>query len=305
MQSQPANRSCPGGGSEPRNPSEGATGKILMPDYLYKNAPLIEVIAEIRWDLVHLRAIPGGAVDPHYQEAAEGLSRLLEERGYTHTEQLIPPELPPELTPGKPIVRFRRQPGKWPLYQFGPGVFTCNIVPPYGGWADFRSVVEAGFADLYEAYPSAEEILKVNLHELRYIDGFGKTHGVSYPTGFATFLKNELNIRLSLREGFVEQFSNTLDKVQYTGEFRFPLSLPENAYASVRFGPGKAKGEPIIMIELQVQYSGEPDQTSPDRILAWMDEAHNSLHDMFEAITSDALKEKMGPKQEIPDHGAE
>ena len=144
---------------------------------LYKNAALVEVIAELHWELKPIQIAPGAKVDPFYDLFREKFFAAAKAKGFAFQETIIPKEVPAELLPNKPRERLRASEGAWPLYQIGPGIFTVNVVPPYSGWLDFRKTLAEGLKLLIESYPSAEQYMKVTHLELRYIDAFTSRHG--------------------------------------------------------------------------------------------------------------------------------
>jgi len=109
---------------------------IFMTDFVYKRAPLIEVIAEIHWNLKPLGSAPEAKIDPYFDLFKEAFSEVIKDT-LPFEERLVPIEIPVEFLSGQPHLRFRSKQGGWPLVQIGPGVMTINIVPPYNGWVEF------------------------------------------------------------------------------------------------------------------------------------------------------------------------
>lgn len=267
-------------------------------DYLYENAPLIEVIAEVFWSLLPLTALPGAAIDPHFPSFSEQFRQLAHARGYVSVERTIPEGMPLELIGGQPVFRFRTKPGSWPLYQIGPGIFTCNIVPPYDGWAAFRRSIKDGLDMLFDAFPAAEKNLKVQNTSLRYVDGFTARHGLSESSG--AFVAEHLGVSLRARDQFLHRFSSDPSRLIAAIEAQFPLKEPAETLAVVKVAPGQKDGQQAVIVELRATGAGgAAPEPSREAILGWMDAAHRSLHDLFEFMTSEELKKHMGPKRPI------
>ena len=148
-----------------------------MTRMIYTNAPLVEVIAEVRWKTIPLVAIPDGGIDPHFDVLLNEFRTKARENSYIFEEPLTPPEIPRELLPGKVMYRFRTTQNRWPLYQIGPGVFTVNIVPPYQGWSYFAPIIEQGISWLLSSYPSSSTVMTLDLLMLRYVNAFTAAHG--------------------------------------------------------------------------------------------------------------------------------
>jgi uncharacterized protein (TIGR04255 family) len=135
-------------------------------DFLYDNPPLAEVIAEIHWELVPLKSVPGGGVDPSFEPFSGAINGIFADNGYTHIERMIPDQVPLEFLAHKVVSRFRTSANKWPLFQIGPGLLTVNIVPPYQGWSSFAPALKLGFEALHKAYPSASTHLRIKRMEV-------------------------------------------------------------------------------------------------------------------------------------------
>ena len=122
----------------------------------YRNPPLREVIAELRWGLpfpaaqqqpqpVLVIAAPG-AHEEFFMRFGMQAGLL----GYERAERLVPAGFPS--MPQQVIYRFRKKPPEegTSLYQIGTGIFSINITPPYDSWQEFRPVVENGVRILLE-----------------------------------------------------------------------------------------------------------------------------------------------------------
>ena len=144
-------------------------------DFIYENAPLIEVIVELRWGLVSLASMPGAAVDPVFPRASGRFNEAASKIGFSHVERLIPPEVPLEVVAYQPVFRLRREANKWPLFQIGPGLLSCNVVMPYAGWGAFRRIVESGLQVFDQTFKVSEGLIEPNMVHLRYINGLPRS----------------------------------------------------------------------------------------------------------------------------------
>lgn len=262
-------------------------------DFIYENAPLIEVIAEVRWVLIPLRAIPGAQVDPHFGAFTQEFARAVKLGGYIFDEMIIPPNVPLELFAGQPVRRFRRKPGGWPLFQIGPGLLTANIVPPYKGWAIFREVLSEGLSLLFDAYPLASQYLHINRMELRYIDAFVREHGYD-PSG--DFLASNLGIEVRMPDGIVLDSARS----SYTNiEIFLQTNRPENSTGILKFVRGFKNDNDALIGELVIRQEKILENAEIKFIKTWFDEAHEMLGIWFDVMAKDQLKERMGPKRYI------
>ena len=147
-----------------------------MPDNIsFEKAPLVEIIAELRWLPLGLAAAQQGQMlltlggsDPDSFHFAFG--RRQEVAAFANTEKLVPPGFP---TPWHHIVwRFRNPEIEGALLQIGPGIFTANALQPYRRWSEFRGTVEQGVAALLASRPAAEKRQPFTGLTLRYVNAF-------------------------------------------------------------------------------------------------------------------------------------
>jgi uncharacterized protein (TIGR04255 family) len=145
------------------------------------NAPLVEVVFELRWKLYN-DAIPLPLrIDPGVLPLLNTFSAKMAELGYGSALDLAPVEQ----TAGQSVLRrFRRTPDQaFPLMQIGSGIFATNDGPMYE-WEPYRDQVLRGVEVLLDSYPNLEAYpLQPNHLELRYRDIFDET---SLQTGVVT-----------------------------------------------------------------------------------------------------------------------
>jgi uncharacterized protein (TIGR04255 family) len=262
-------------------------------DFLYENAPLVEVIAEFRWDIQRIESLPNAAIDPHFPTFEAEISARLSRDGFGTVESLVPPNIPIELLANRVLKRFRPQPNKWPVFQIGPGLFTINIAPPYGGWAKFRRILKKGVDYLLASYPMPEAYLHFRQFELKYIDAFTERHGFRE---MRSFLSDYLNINVSLPD---ELWAQTSDEapVLITSEIHLPLIEQNGSRGIIRLGSGQTDNQNAAVLELAVRRVG----SLPDRaaIMHWMDGAHETVRSWFQLLTNQRMKEMMGPVKRL------
>jgi len=133
----------------------------------YKNAPLVELVAELRWgpsaaalpanDQDQSRTVPFQFSSPKDEELYMQFAALISAEGYGRFERVAPPGIPS--LPGQVACRFRpSDPEKQaPLFQLGIGLFTANALPPYQSWSTFSPVVKLGLERVFEAHQRAAD----------------------------------------------------------------------------------------------------------------------------------------------------
>lgn len=121
----------------------------------FENAPLVEIIAEIRWNpqMVPLQTVSGHgpAAAPvmalntnAFDEFFMRFGGEVYQKGFEQSERLVPSGFPMMLF--QPVYRYRKSASADAsvLYQVGPGLFSANAIPPYKSWDTFSPTVERG-----------------------------------------------------------------------------------------------------------------------------------------------------------------
>ena len=265
-------------------------------DFLYENAPLVEVIFEVFWKIHKIEALDGAFIDPKYADLTKSFSNEISKKGYTYIEHLVPSEIPIEYLGKTPHIRFRQEKDKWPLYQIGPGIFTANNTPPYKGWNEMRKNIFDGLDVLYHSYPLANDLLLPEKISLRYIDGFTASHGMK---NINDFISNYINIDLNIGNELVDNFIDDSNKIMPHAEFRFPIKNTQKNLL-LKLAPGKSKNENALILEMNISSTmDESSNINKAKIKKWADDSHEILRTFFQQLLSYELKEKLGPKKYI------
>lgn len=110
----------------------------------FRNAPLAEVVVELRWQPTQVGIIPFQTPGTPQPSVIVGTTELenfyadfannIAKHGFVRSERLIPSGMP--AIQGQAVLRFRSTlPDKTGvLYQVGPGMFSANAIPPYRSW---------------------------------------------------------------------------------------------------------------------------------------------------------------------------
>lgn len=266
-------------------------------DYLYENAPLVEVIAELHWSLMTLDSTPDSKIDPHYEAFLEPFLSYATLRELTNREELVPSIVPLELLPNKPRLRLRSAENEWPLVQVGPGIVTANIVPPYQGWRAFQPFLHQLIEALFATYPLAARTLHVEKLQLRYIDAFDESFGFDRYAQFASYV---LEINAPLSEAFLAEVFGKDAEYSYLVENRLANTTPEGSHSVIKCSPGTLRNKKALILEMYCESNFPKKHTvGVADVVSWFDEAHKRLHFQFDRLTTPALKELMGEKKEI------
>jgi uncharacterized protein (TIGR04255 family) len=259
--------------------------------HIYENAPVVEVVAEVLWQL---KPILGSDLyyDPFFDDMAEEFEKAITKNGYSHKEQLIPSEVPKELVSYKPYFRFRKDKNQWPLYQIGPGIFTANITPPYSGWEEFSSIIAEGVKNLYETYPISKKHLKPKTLKLMYLNAFGKKQGYNDQKGF---LEEGLKFEASIPEDIYELAD---EPISLMSEFNFDIKKSNGTSAKIKIGSGTSNGNPALIVENLIHTNVEGKDLDQSNIQQWFEDARSINHDIFESYLTDKTRETLRTKKE-------
>jgi uncharacterized protein (TIGR04255 family) len=268
----------------------------------FVKAPLVELIAELRWTPIMASGepIPQGPepgnpaqpvfllTDTKFEEFFMRLGGELFQAGFQRSERLVPPGFP--TVPYQPIVRYRSDtvPTKSVLYQVGSGVFSIHGVPPYRSWKEFSPSVRAGIEALLKTREAAEHRPAFTQISLRYIDFFGEE--LMRGRGVKAFFTDVLGIS----PGLPGALTNVATSDEMSGlflKFVLPLAIG-NLIVSV--GDGKVNNLNGIVLDTTVSSTGvvPPDV---DAILAIFNSAHTITNTTFMDLTS-SIHDLMEPQ---------
>lgn len=233
------------------------------------NAPLLEVIFEIKWDITSREDI----VDFQYLHG--DLYSNLKSR-YSHRENLLPPEIPLELVKGSPVFRFREKQGSYPLVQIGPGLISLNTTDDKYFWDQFRDESNEVLSVLNEIYPKYSEFNL--LPALTYIDFFEYDNNAETPLDFINS-----NFQLSLKDNFMNNTNSKMNDVNFN--FNYEV---EEKIVSLNFRNGKIKNEKVGLV-LQTKVFGKKEKYNTKILKEWLESAHDLSSNMFKSLTNGKL----------------
>jgi uncharacterized protein (TIGR04255 family) len=234
------------------------------------NAPLIEVIFELRWT--------ASDQSDHYIHG--DFFPLIKEE-FPYREQVNPGIIITGIP--VPTHRFRREPQGYPLIQTGPGLLTINTIDSKYDWKAYEALIIDTLSKFQKVYTLKES------HNIRcvlqYIDlikfDFEKGDVVGY-------LKDNLHISIN------QQFYSAKSPAKNVGlAFSFDDEL-----GSLNMNLGRGKnlvGEDGIAIQTNLT----SDVLKPDMnvISQWLDKAHSMTSALFKEMTKGKLQEFFASKK--------
>jgi uncharacterized protein (TIGR04255 family) len=271
-----------------------------MPDESFENAPLVEIVAELRWTPAELtvavqQQVPAitfaTSQPPSFDQLFGTFNGEVYQNGFRSLERLIPPGFPIVLH--QPILRFRRdQPPA--VFQLGMGLFSANGLQPYRSWTEFRPVVQLGVDALLKAHTPADRARPFSLLSLRYINAFG----VDLLGGktAAEFMTDTLGFSLKLPAS-IDALIDDPAAMKSHSQLVIPVKGgPKTMTLSIGEGASPiALGATALLMEMTIaEQSVEPDDA---KIMAAFDSSRAIIHDTFVGMTQ-AIHPLMKPRKQ-------
>ena len=261
----------------PSLPSKQSATKPIFSFYkmpaefsMLKNAPLKEVIFELHWKL-DLDPQTKNLIDVGFDEAVLKFKTAAEQAGYQYAE-VIYSGLPSAVLANRVTHRFRMQQGGYPVYQFGPGVFTINNNDRNYSWQEFQQMIHAGLDWLRLSYTKTLVPSKI---ELRYIDAidwaiFGDDNKFN-------FLREQLNVNAESWP-FV---AGELVDINFSKRFL----MRDDAYLTITLATGRdeATDEDLVVWHT---FINNKQNISWEGLREWTEAAHADCSETFKKMVS-------------------
>lgn len=256
------------------------------------NAPLLEVVFELRWHIQKNAPNEPFGYDPGFHRLADNFQNAVTALGYNSHEPVGMAQTPLAHTP---VHRFRISgEQQFPLLQIGHGLFACNLATDYD-WEKFRDLLDVGLKALLDSHPrDLTAPLSPILLELRYVDAFDKellghtslgrflTESTSFEIGGIPYLSSEVF------EGD-DRDTNFKTRKNLTGD--------PNSYFQLEASSGKISGDPGIIMTSRVVKNGPEIELGTNsrsikkNILDWADKAHGITSPFFRSFINQDLME--------------
>jgi uncharacterized protein (TIGR04255 family) len=258
-------------------------------DERFENAPLVEIVAELRWEVPMLAGVDQSGnpaqspfADPNAVEALfHRISVAVAEHGFDRLERVGVQGLPVFLP--QMIYRYRRSDSLPVLMQVGPGQFSVNALPPYKSWTEFRPWLDKGVGALLTSVEGSA-VLSANL---RYIDAF--RNELTEGRDAKAFLTEVLGFKLELPQALGARLADR-------GAFRSAMQvvLPmKGMQMGIAVSDGQFGGDSAILMDTNIQVEG-PWSADKDAIMSAFDGAHELAHETFIDMTR-SIRDKMQP----------
>jgi uncharacterized protein (TIGR04255 family) len=254
-----------------------------------KNSPIVELIAEIRWDINShpVAGAPSGTsmgIVPNPAELEAFFMRFIgpaHQAGYPQIERLVPSGFP--LFAYQPVFRFRPQDGKGLLLQVGPGILTVNATPPYKTWDDFAPEIRKGLDALFAARDKFENECPFSSLSLRYIDAFNES--MTQRLDIANFLSEIFNIKVLLPTA-ITKHARPGSVIKPSLQIQVPM--PDDRMLSLGIGEGIANNQPAFVMDTTISLL-QPTAPIIDEVMRELASARSVIHEMFFEFTAPIL----------------
>lgn len=252
-----------------------------------ENAPLVELIAELRWEVVpepgSSTQIPSGPTLIAAQGKAESffMNFAMEASALDHRllERLVPPGFPVVST--QPVCRFRRTadgPSRT-LYQVGLGIFSANAVPPYESWTEhFRAVVAQGVAALIRTRPEDERANPFTGLTLRYIDAFDERH--TQGKAIDAFMREVFKIDISVPAAITQHLG---EGERITPMVQLQIPMAEGFVMGLSVSQGVIDSRPVIILDCSVAAT-LPIVCNEEAVMDAFQNAHDAISTTFRQL---------------------
>lgn len=233
------------------------------------NAPLQEVIFELKWDLKSQSDLI------NYQYLHGDLFNSLKSN-FPFRESLTPPEIPLGALLKTITHRFRKVEKGYPLIQLGPGILTINTVDKLYFWDDYFIMCGEIIDSFFNTYTTTS---KFNFTPaLTYVDFFE----VDYSVYDAFKFLNE-NFNVSIAQNFYKSKS-------YPSTLNFGFKYEnEIGMLALNFNTGKKSG--TLGIVCNTQILGPSFGSKASEISTWLEKAHTICRELFVKMTKESFYE--------------
>jgi len=234
-----------------------------------RNAPLQEVIFEVRWEL-EVDERTNHMMDKGFDLAAGALRQILKKE-FPEVVRKLPADMPPQLYQFQPVFQFWSGASIWPVIQLGPGILTVNEVDINYDWdSRYFPLVQRVIDWVREAYNMS---LKINFVSLKYIDS------VDISDYELSNWKDFVNKNLTFN--FTNQFDTDSRLNNFSFNQVFEIDYKSKLHLSISNGKNKQNEELLIWQSAVVSDNEE----SIRDLLNWISFAHTKTSELFRKIT--------------------
>jgi uncharacterized protein (TIGR04255 family) len=233
------------------------------------NAPLQEVIFEIRWALAPGRET-GQIIDEGFELASGRLSTIIEKK-FPYYKRIIPQDIPDQLMHYQVVHQYWSGENIWPVLQLGPGIFTINCTEEGYVWEEkFQELIKNAIGWLEQAY---RQSLNIRFSSLRYIDAVKVDDYGGINGNWQNFIKAYFNFEYN--NNFDTRGSQKQIQINQTFE------LKDGSDLQLQIANGSSNNEKKLVWQTAIL---KKDSFDLDKLVSWANYAHGIAHDLFQEM---------------------
>lgn len=239
------------------------------------NAPLQEVIFEVKWDL-DVKEETNQSYDKGFDIAAGKFSGIVQDQ-FSVVRRKLPEEIPNNFLNYQTVYQYKSGVQTWPILQLGPGIFTVNDTDKNYDWdKTYFPLIKRGVNWLEKAYTKN---LNYRFASLKYIDTI-KVNDYGFKGDWKSFISEQLNV------SFQNQFEigGKLTNAQLNQAFE----LEDESHLQVSVSSGKTNklNEPLLIWQIGIQKQKMFQKTD---LFEWLEHSHDIASDLFKKIVKPDL----------------
>lgn len=268
--------------------AEGMGTRDLKLGRKLPNKPLVEAIAELRWELQQVG--PDQFKDPGFPLLVGALYGLLR-NSYSVAEELPTAQVPDEMLPYVVRYRFRRGKNSWPLVQVGPGIATLNFTKEYD-WESFLAAALEFYDKLVEAHQVRSDHVKPKFTSivLQFINAIPADPA---QMDVLHFVSSKLHTSVTLPRGITESPSIAGGVTGFQLSLAYSLGSPKGIGA-IRLSTGSQNEVPSLLWHLYVQSVELDVPQERSAFKEWLEQAHTVVESWFFALIEGELEKQFG-----------
>lgn len=258
------------------------------------NAPLSEVVFELRWKLQgDQKTPPVFWTDPAYQILVSNFVPAAAKYGFKTSKKLLQEGM--VLAAHSIGIRlYETEDQPFPLWQLGPGIFASNESAAYV-WPRFKKLAIDGIKTLLSSYPPTKQFDIEPIHiELRYIDSFDTA--LVPDQDLTNFINANTSLRIDLPNFLKTKPIGKSPKASLL--FEFPVSGVKNSHFSFLIANGTSKDKSSIILESKfitrsdsINF-GKTTESRLQYISRWLEGAHSVTSPFFKQFISQSLMQE-------------
>lgn len=233
------------------------------------NAPLQEVIFEVRWALQPSQD-SRQMIDAGFELASGRLSTIVENEMPVY-KRITPTDIPDQLLLYNAVHQYWKGEKTWPVIQLGPGIFTVNCTDDWYDWEEtFYPFIQTALKWLVQSYRTPLQFVSASL---RYIDGINVKEYGGIDNGWEEFINKHFNFLY--KNNF--EIQGKAKQIQINQVFE----LEDNSTLQIQLSDGKRKNELALIWQTAIL---KRQKFSPEELIKWTNDVHLIIHNLFKEM---------------------